>query len=470
MQDHAPFLERVFQIPPSEGSYDIDDVTGQIPRYLNGTYFLNGPCLFRRDGQAYRHWLDGDGMVTTLRFENGTAHNTHRFVRSTKYVEETTAGHFLYRTFGTGFDKLKRGLGLESPVNVSAYPYDGKLLAFGEQGLPWELDPVTLETRGEFNLGGRLTPITPFSAHPKFDFETGELYNFGIAYAAAEPVLNVYHCDGHGNLTSRHRHKLGYPCSVHDFGLSPSHTIFYLSPYLLDMNELMRQGKTLQDALHWTPERGSSLFIASRKTGETVASIPIGNKYSLHLINCFEEGGKLVVDMLELDRPVYDQYQIIPDLFTDVSEGYPARLVIDLEKKEIESRTELPYRLSPDFASIRPDRWMKSAPDFWMLGISATGKPGRKFFDQLVHGNFDRSAVDDIYQAPPNTYLGGEPVFLPNPANPAEGVVICQIIDGEKQETSFGLFDPYRVAAGPMAVLRQQAPVAPCFHSTYRVN
>jgi all-trans-8'-apo-beta-carotenal 15,15'-oxygenase len=470
MEDYAPHLERVFQIPPSEGSYDVAPIAGPIPRYLRGVYYLNGPCLFRRDGETYRHWLDGDGMVTMLRFEDGAAHCTHRFVRSTKYLEESEAGHFVYRTFGTRFDKLKRGLGLESPVNVSAYPYDGKLLAFGEQGLPWELDPETLETRGEYNLGGRLNAITPFSAHPKFDPGTGDLYNFGIAYAAAEPVLNVYHCDAHGSLISRNRHKLAYPCSIHDFGLSPSYTIFYLSPYLLDMRELMREGKTLQDSLHWTPERGSTLFIASRETGEPVASIPIGNKYSLHLINCFEVGDKLIVDMLELDRPVYDQYQIIPDLFTDVAEGYPVRLVVNLADKKIDSRQELPYRLSPDFASVAPSLRLKPAPDFWMLGISATGKPGRKFFDQLVHGNFDRAAVDDIYQAPPNTYLGGEPMFLPDPARPTDGVVICQLIDAERQETSFALFDPYDVAAGPKSILRQQAPIAPCFHSTYRIQ
>jgi hypothetical protein len=39
-----------------------------------------------------------------------------------------------------------RDLALASPVNVSVYPVAGRLLAFGEQGLPWELDPVTLET------------------------------------------------------------------------------------------------------------------------------------------------------------------------------------------------------------------------------------------------------------------------------------------------------------------------------------
>jgi carotenoid cleavage dioxygenase-like enzyme len=470
MTDHAPYLERVFSIEPAEDSYSFGSAEGAVPRYLSGTYYLNGPCRFRRDSQAYRHWLDGDGMVTALRFHNGEVHCAHRFVRSTKLADEDAAGRFVYRAFGTPYEKLKRGLGLESPVNVSVFPYDGRLLAFGEQGLPWELDPVTLETKGEYNLGGRLNAITPFSAHPKFDHAAGEMYNFGIAYAAAEPLLNVYRCDARGALRLRTRHKLEYPCTVHDFGLSPSYTVHYLSPYLLNIGGMMREGKSMQESLRWTPDRGSRLLVASRSTGEAVASFHVGQKYCLHLINCFESDGRLTVDLLELDRPVYDQYEVIPDLFTDVAEGYPVRLVLDLDSQEIVERRELPYRLAPDFASVIPDLFMRSAPDFWMLGISATGKPGRKFFDQLVHGNFDRGAVDDIYQAPAGTYLGGEPIFLPDPGNPRQGVVICQLVDAANRETAFGLFDPFRVSVGPVAVLRQRTPVAPCFHSSWQAE
>ncbi|MBM3736971.1 MAG: hypothetical protein FJW39_14415 [Acidobacteria bacterium] len=465
--DYAPFLERAFSIPPAEDSYAMTPSSGEVPRYLTGTYYLNGPCLFSRSGQTYRHWLDGDGMVTALRFGDGPVHCTHRFVRSSKFVEEEAAGRFLYRAFGTPFEKLKRGLGLESPVNVSVYPFGGKLYAFGEQGLPWEIDPVTLETRGESSMGGRLNAVTPFSAHPKFDPHTGEMFNFGIAYAAAEPLLNVYRFDAQGVLRSRVRHKLEYPCSVHDFGLSPSYTVHYLSPHLLDMAGLMRGGKSLMEAMRWEPESGSRLMILRRDTGELVTAFHLDGKYCLHLINCFESGPLLTVDLLELDEPVYGQYQVIPDLFTDVAEGYPVRMVLDLERRKVVERCELPYRLSPDFATIIPDLFMRRTSDFWMLGISATGRPGRKFFDQLVHGSFESARVDDIFQAPPGVYLGGEPVFLPDPADPHHGSVICQIFDANRTSSAFGLFDPFHVAAGPRVVLPQRHASPPCFHSCW---
>src|SRR6266550_3557889 len=320
MEDYAPLIDRAFSFTPGEHSYVVEDIDGEVPEFIRGTYYLNGPARFSRGGINYRHWLDGDGMICALRFGNQSAHFTSRFVRSAKFVAEEEAGRPIFRTFGTSFktDRLKRGIALESPVNVSVYPYQNSLLAFGEQGLPWELDPITLETRGQYNFGGSLNDISPFAAHPKFDSVTGEMFNFGIAYSASSPHLNLYRFGAGGELIYRQRLPLPYACSIHDFSLSRNYVVFYISPCILNMESLARDGRTLMDALNWQPELGSRLLILSRETGEPVATIPIGNRYCLHLINCFEEEGLLAIDVLELEHPIYGQYQVLPDLFTDV--------------------------------------------------------------------------------------------------------------------------------------------------------
>src|SRR5215212_5327003 len=145
MEDHAPLIERAFSFTPREQSYAVEEIEGEVPGYVRGTYYLNGPARFSRGRLRYRHWLDGDGMVCALRFEGGRAHFTSRFVRSAKLAAEEEAGRPVFRGFGTSFegDRLKRGVMLETPANVSVYPYAGALLAFGEQGLPYELDPST---------------------------------------------------------------------------------------------------------------------------------------------------------------------------------------------------------------------------------------------------------------------------------------------------------------------------------------
>lgn len=468
MNDYAPLIERAFARAPAELSYDVEEVAGCIPGYVRGSYYLNGPARFSRGGFRYNHWLDGDGMVCALHFGGGRVRFTSCFVRSEKFNAEESAGRPVFRAFGTAFesDLLKRRIMIESPVNVSVYPYAGKLLAFGEQGLPYELDPETLATRGDFNFGGSLNDISPFAAHPKIDRETGELFNFGVAFSSTEPLLNFYRFDAAARLVWRRRLPLDYSCSLHDFGLSRDHAVFYLSPYLLDMKGLALEGRPLMGALSWEPGRGSSLLVVSRATGEKVVQIPVGARHCLHLINCFEEGDRLVADVLELERPIYDQYQIVPDLFGDVCEGSPVRYVVGLPGGELIERREIEYRLAPDFPALDPREATRPYRDFWMLGISHTGRRGRKFFDQLVHASWDGAQARDVYQAPPFHYLGGEPVFVAGPGG-RSGAVICQTFDARREQSAFVIFDAFDVAVGPVATLRLNAPIHLGFHASF---
>jgi all-trans-8'-apo-beta-carotenal 15,15'-oxygenase len=472
MEDYAPFIERAFSFTPCEQSYVVEEIEGEIPAFIRGTYYLNGPARFSRGELNYRNWLDGDGMVCALRFGGQWVHFVSRFVRGAKFVAEEKAGRPIFRTFGTNFetDRLKRGIALESPLNVSVYPYQNSVLAFGEQGLPFELDPLTLEPRGECNFDGALNDVSPFAAHPKFDLLTGEMFNFGIAYSSANPHLNLYRFGAGGELIYRKRIPLPYACSIHDFSMSENNVVFYLSPYILNMESLARDGCTLLETLDWQPEQGSRLLIVSRETGEQVATIPIGNRYCLHLINCFEEANLLTVDVLELEHPIYDQYQVVPDLFTDVCEGRPARFVVDLEKQELVETAAIEYLLAPDFPSINPSQFTHSYRDFWMLGISATGRRGRKFFDQLAHANWGCVKAGDVYQAPPLNYLGGEPIFIGNPRDKNAGVVVCQILDAKCLQSSFVIFDAFRVARGPVATIRLKSPVHPGFHASFKTD
>jgi all-trans-8'-apo-beta-carotenal 15,15'-oxygenase len=465
--DLAPGLERIFDCDPAEGRCE-PTVEGELPGALRGTCYLNGPALFRRGDLAYRHWLDGDGLVTALHFHAGRVEAVHRFVGSTKHREEEAAGKPLFRTFGTAFpgDRMGRGMGLEGPINVSAHAWAGTLLAFGEQSLPWELDPETLETRGEYRFGGRLNPVSPLSAHPAIDPATGEMWNFGISYAAREPVLHLYRFRG-GLLEERYRVPIPYPCTVHDFGLSPTWAIFHLSPYLMDVKGLLAEGRSVVDSLSWEPERGAVLKIVRREGGEVAATLPLPGRYVLHLGNAFEEEGRLVVDLMELDRPVYDQYHVIPDLFTDVAPGRPVRLTIDTASWEIVNRREIAYDRTPDFPAWDPRRTGRRADDLWVLGMSKSGQPGRKFFDELAHLDWTTGHAAGIYRAPAGRYLGGEPAFLPDPDDPAAGWVICQEIDPAGPTTDFVLFDAFAVERGPIARIRLPRAIPPAFHASF---
>jgi all-trans-8'-apo-beta-carotenal 15,15'-oxygenase len=468
-QDFAPGIEHAFPSSFTEQDSELEALGQPIPDFARGTYYLNGPARFQYEGFSWRHWLDGDGMISALHLGKDTIRFRSRYVYSRKLVEEQRAGRPLFRTFGTSFpdSRLNRANnGLESPVNVSVYPFADRLLAFGEQGLPWELDPHTLETRGQFTFGGRLNDASPFSAHPKLDFETGEMFNFGIFFSAQNPRLYFY-CFKGGEMHYRKAVPLEYSCSVHDFSISRNYAIFYLSPYLLDIHGVLKEKKTVMESLRWAPERGSRLLVLDRKTGEQVLSLPVGNRHCLHLIHSFEEAERLTVDVVEYDEPLYGYYQPVPDLFSNVSQGGPVRFVIDLRLREIVERITLDYMKAPDFPATDPCRAMQSYDDLWMLGISKTGRHGRKFFDQLVHARWSERRVQDIYQSAPMHYLGGEPVFIGVPGT-NDGVVICQEFDAVARKSSFLIFKAGRVAHGPITRIPLEKLLYLGFHAEFR--
>ena len=431
---------------------------------------MNGPARFERAGQRYKHWLDGDGMICALRFTSGGVRFTNRFVQTPKLTEEDAAGHFIYRGFGTSFpgDKLLRNVMLEPPVNVSVYPFAGRLLAFGEQSLPLELDPYTLETRGEYDFNGNLNSVSPFAAHAKIDPVSGNLLNFGISFSATQPMLNVYEFNPEGDLLRRRRHALKYQHSVHDFGVTPNYVAFYLSPLLMDFQRFWSEGISVMESLAWEPEKGSRILIAPRSSKtEQAFTVEVDPCYCLHLINCFEDNGRIMVDVLEMDRPIYAEYQPVPDLFQNVSACRPVRFVIDIASRAIVEKHSMTYDKAPDFPAVDPVLHGFAYDSFWVLGIEACGLPGRKFFNELVKGSWNAGEISDRYTVPAGEYLGGEPVCVMNPADPNETVVIVVHSIPAEDRCEYLLFDGHALSAGPVARLPLRHKIHAGFHTSF---
>lgn len=469
----APGLEDTFELPPEEILGARLSVRGELPFPLRGRWLMNGPGRFQVGQRRYSHWLDGDGVVAMVHFDGSASPRlVRKFVRSRKWAEEERFGEAQFRTFGTSWtgDRLLRGIGLESPVNVSVYPFSGTLLAFGEQGLPWALDPATLETVGEHTFGGALNEISPFSAHPHFDPISGEMVAFGMSFAAREPTIQLYRFAADGSLLMRSRIPAGLPASIHDFAISPTYAVFWVSPYVLDFG-VVRSGGSILDALEWKPELGSRLLVVRREDGQLIAEVPVGHGYCLHTINAHEPAaGRLVIDVLELDEPVYPHY-LLETLLADVPNGRPVRLEIDLLASRVVERRVLPYELAPDFPAIDPANVGRANDRVWLLGMSQAGQSGRKFFDTLACLSWAQPEQGDWWRAPAGSYLAGEPVFVGRDADAAPGkveaVILCPLYDAVAKTTRLLVFNADHIAGGPLAELDFEVALAPGFHACW---
>ncbi len=75
--------------------------------------------------------------------------------------------------------------------------------------------------------------------------------------------------------------------------------------------------------------------------------------------------------------------------------------------------------------------------------------------------------MSDVHQVPPEHYLAGEPIFIGDPRDKANGAVICQVFDAQRVASAFAIFDAFNVARGPIAVLPLNEPIHLGFHASF---
>ena len=164
---------KAFVSQPEEFDYVVDDIEGLFPADLpSGALFRNMPSLFERGGVDYGHYLDGDGYVAklTIDSENNSARFQSSFVKTEEYKKENEAERILFRsTFRTQKGKSNQDqdqfkqwlpfdpanafdLTLKNLANTNVVSWGGKLLALFEAGVPYVLDPQSLDTLGTFGM------------------------------------------------------------------------------------------------------------------------------------------------------------------------------------------------------------------------------------------------------------------------------------------------------------------------------
>ena len=190
-------------------------VHGLIPLCLDGVYMRIGPNpQFVPNGP--HHYLDGDGMVHSIRLTQGRAIFCSRYVKTNKYLFEHQAksqivpnvisgmqclGPFLARValfaarVALGHYDIGKGIGV---ANTNLALFGGSLYALCESDLPYAIqvkengDVITLGQQ-DFNGGLSLN----MTAHPKIDPVTKEAFAF--RYWSTRPYMTYFYFDANGN-------------------------------------------------------------------------------------------------------------------------------------------------------------------------------------------------------------------------------------------------------------------------------
>lgn len=274
---------KAFQTPAKEFPLTpLSIIAGEIPSTLKGTLYRNGPGRLERGGIHVGHWFDGDGAILAVHFNSnfspsqketkGDATAIYRYVQTEGFQEEAKAGKLLFGNYGMtapGAIWNQWFRPVKNAANTSVLALPDKLLALWEGDNPHKLDLQNLDTLGKDDLGG-LNAGLAYSAHPKIDYDTGEIFNFGIS-VGLNAILNVYKSDSTGKIIKKAAHQLDGIPLVHDFVLAGRYLVFFIPPVRLNLLLPAMGLSCFSDALEWKPNLGTQIIIIDRETLDIVS-------------------------------------------------------------------------------------------------------------------------------------------------------------------------------------------------------
>ncbi len=281
---------------PSRIECEIFDlvIEGSLPAEIRGSWYQLVPDPQFPPMLGHDTYLSGDGMVRALRFDNGHVDFRQRYIQSERWKSERAARRSLYGLYRNPYtdDPSVRGKS-RAVYNTTPIYHGGRLLALKEDSHARELDPVTLETRGEWDYEGRLRSQT-MTAHTRLDPETGELLFFGYE-ASGLASRDVAFCvaDRNGKLLREEWFQVPYCSQMHDFAATKEHVIFPVFPTTADLARIKAGG------VHWVWEPSKPTFIGIMPREGSVADMrwfrgPACMAY--HLMNAHTEGSRVHLD------------------------------------------------------------------------------------------------------------------------------------------------------------------------------
>ncbi|MDH6291289.1 carotenoid oxygenase family protein [Rhodococcus opacus] len=376
-----PRFKGVFQPMRFEATVEECIVThGEIPKDLSGGFYRTGPTWKRPTKQGTNGILSMDGMVQALVLDNGRADFRNRWIRTPKYLLEEQHGRGMFEWSDGGFedwrvwgygdvkrDQYTAGVP-QGTNNVNIFPFAGEVVASGEQGgPPIALDPITLETKGIVNWSNKLGSgihekssygDAAFTAHPKWDHDTGLLY--GWSYRDTKPYVTLHCVSPDGGVESRELWDAPYNTVAHDIWLTEDYIVMPFQPMLIDKKRITERELSV---FGWDPELPIILGVIPRNDIQgTVRWVKtdLEPQYVMHTMSANSMGNILTLDAPIFNRPPFPFEQDFAAgddvaLFFSIAKSALGRWTIDLDSGA--SKTE--------FLSDRPSELPKVDERFY---------------------------------------------------------------------------------------------------------
>ena len=443
-------------------------VSGKIPANLKGSLYRNGPARLERGGMQVGHWFDGDGAILAVHFAEGQARATYCYVQTEGYLAEEKANKLIYGNYGMtpkGLWWNRFGKSSKNVANTSVIALPDKLLALWEGGLPHALDLETLETYGLENLEG-LDHQRSYSAHPKHDSETGEIFNFGVSYGK-NATLNLYRSDRNGKLIQKNQATLQGLPMIHDFVLAGDYLIFCVPPLRMNPFPVLLNLQSYSDSLAWKPQEGTEILVFDRHNLELVSRNIAEPWFQWHFGNGYSDrDGNLVFDLIRY--PDFSTNQFLKEVATGniktPAKGTLWQMRLNPQTGEFLETSQVLDRGS-EFPIVAPAQVGKNSR-YTYLSVHHSEDQQTELFDAIARYDYQTNTVTEA-DLGTNRYPM-EPLFAPDPTNPDKGYIITVIFDGDRECSEVWIFDSDQLDDEPICRLALPSIVPMGFHGTWR--
>jgi carotenoid cleavage dioxygenase len=415
-------------------------VTGEIPRELEGRLLRIGPNPVAPGPQ--HHWFVGNGLVHGLHLRGGRADwYRSRLVKDDQICELKG----LPPTPGPRFSEIGGG-----GANTNVIGLAGKTFAIVEAGgNPVELD-YELETVARSDFGGTLPG--PFTAHPKRDPDTGELWATG--YSPTWEHVQVVTVGADGRVRKSVDVPLPGKPMIHDCAITENYFVILDLPVTF-APELIEEGYSFP--FRWNEGYGARVGLLPREGGaDDVIWSELNPCYVFHPLNAHEDAdGRVVMEVVR----------------------HPSMFSHDLTGPNDGTPTLDRWTIDPKGGPVKEERLNDRGQEFPRHDERLIGKPYRYGYcgavgDGLVYGGLlkhDLHTGQTLHrdEGPHRQYQ--EPVFVPRipDADEDDGWLMAYVHDAERNAADVVILHAQDFLGEPVARVELPVRVPFGFHGNW---
>ncbi|ESW05807.1 hypothetical protein PHAVU_011G211200 [Phaseolus vulgaris] len=463
-------------------------VKGHLPDCLNGEFVRVGPNPKFAPVAGY-HWFDGDGMIHGLRIKDGKATYVSRFVETSRLKQEEYFGRSKFMKIGdlkglfgllmvnihmlrTKLKVLDLSYG-GGTANTALVYHHGKLLALSEADKPYAIkvfEDGDLQTLGMLDYDKRLGHS--FTAHPKVDPFTGEMFSFGYAHTPPYITYRVISKDGY--MHDPVPITISDPIMMHDFAITENYAVFMDLPLIFRPKEMVKN-KTLIFSFDSTKKARFGVLPRYAKDEQHIRWFELPNCFIFHNANAWEEEDEVVLITCRLQNPKLDNVggTVQEKLENFSNELYEMRFNMKTgeasQKKLSASTVDFP-RVNENYTG-RKQRYVYGttldsiAKVTGIIKFDLHAEPDHEKEKLEVGGN-----VQGLYDLGPGKF-GSEAVYIPRvpgiESEEDDGYLVLFVHDENAGKSFVHVIDAKTMSADPVAVVELPNRVPYGFHAFF---